>query len=211
MSLVDSSCKWFQSLKSRLPGCATPIILRPTRWAILLIALAIATPAQAEPAWRVCFTPGERCTDLIVSEIESARHSILVQAYSFTSTPILSALKAAHVRGVDVKVIVDKSSARQSKSGSRYSAATYLTNARIRVWVDSKVAIAHNKVMVVDGSVVITGSFNFTAAAQNHNAKNLLVISDPALATEYQTNWKSRQAVSQRYVEPLPPESEPTE
>jgi phosphatidylserine/phosphatidylglycerophosphate/cardiolipin synthase-like enzyme len=53
----------------------------------------------------------------------------LVQAYSFTSAPILSALKAAHARGVDVEVIVDKTSARVSKSGSRYSAATYLSNA----------------------------------------------------------------------------------
>ena len=55
----------------------------------------------------------------------------------------------------------------QSKSGSRYSAATYLGNAGIPVWVDTKVAIAHNKVMVIDGATVITGSFNFTAAAQN--------------------------------------------
>jgi phosphatidylserine/phosphatidylglycerophosphate/cardiolipin synthase-like enzyme len=85
--------------------------------------------------------------------------------------PILSALKAAHARGVDVEVIVDKTSARQSKSGSRYSATTYLTNAGIPVWVDAKVAIAHNKVMVVDGAVVITGSFNFTAAAQKSNPR----------------------------------------
>ena len=85
---------------------------------------------------------------------------------------------------MDVEVIVDKSSARQSPSGSRYSTATYLTNAGIPVWVDTKVAIAHNKVTVIDGQRVITGSFNFTAAAQNHNAENLLVLDDSALADE---------------------------
>ena len=116
---------------------------------ILLLATVPAVAEQAAP--QVCFTPGGKCTDLIVSEIASARQSILVQAYSFTSVPILAALKAAHARGVDVEVIVDKTSARQSKSGSRYSAATYLTNAGIPVWVDTKVAIAHNKVMVIDG------------------------------------------------------------
>ena len=119
--------------------------------------------------------------------------------------PILSALKAAHARGVDVEVIVDKTSARQSKSGSRYSAATYLTNAGIPVWVDTKVAIAHNKVMVIDGETVITGSFNFTAAAQNHNAENLLVLEDPALAAQYKANWERRRAVSMLYVGALPP------
>ena len=97
---------------------------------ILAILLLAATPAVAEQAPpQVCFTPGGKCTDLIVSEIAGARYSILVQAYSFTSVPILVALKVAHARGVDVEVIVDKSSARQSKSGSRYSAATYLANA----------------------------------------------------------------------------------
>jgi phosphatidylserine/phosphatidylglycerophosphate/cardiolipin synthase-like enzyme len=134
-----------------------------------------------------------------VGQIAAARHQILVQAYSFTSVPILSALRAAHARGVDVEVIVDKTSAGVSKSGSHYSAAIYLNNAGIPVWVDIKVAIAHNKVMIVDGAVVITGSFNFTAAAQNRNAENLLVISDPTIAAQYRDNWRRRQGVSMRF------------
>jgi phosphatidylserine/phosphatidylglycerophosphate/cardiolipin synthase-like enzyme len=147
----------------------------------------------------------------VVSEIGSAQHQILVQAYSFTSTPILAALRAAHLRGVEVEVILDKSSARASKSGSRYSAATYLADAGIPVWVDSKVAIAHNKVMFLDGDVVITGSFNFTMAAQNHNAENLLVVHDPALAAQYRANWESRRTVSEPYTAPLPPTEVPQE
>ena len=177
----------------------------PAIWllaALVLPGLAGAPARAAEPL--VCFTPGQDCTGLIVQQIQAARHSILVQAYSFTSVSILSALKAAHARGIDVEVIVDKSSARISKSGSRYSAATYLSNAGIPVWVDTKVAIAHNKVMVIDGARVITGSFNFTAAAQKSNAENLLVIDDGALAAEYKANWERRRAVSVRYIEPLP-------
>ena len=173
--------------------------------AVLVAGFLIISPQPmraAQPAWQVCFTPGGQCTRLIIEEIEGARHTILVQAYSFTSAPILSALKAAHARGVEVEVIVDKTSARPSPSGSRYSAATYLTNAGIPVWVDSKVAIAHNKVMVLDDATVITGSFNFTAAAQNHNAENLLVIIDPALADEYRENWQHRRAVATPYGAP---------
>jgi phosphatidylserine/phosphatidylglycerophosphate/cardiolipin synthase-like enzyme len=91
----------------------------------LTVAFAVSADVHAsEPALRVCFTPSQDCTGLIVNEIAQAHSEILVQAYSFTSVPILSALKAAHDRGVDVKVIVDKTSARVSKSGSRYSAAT---------------------------------------------------------------------------------------
>jgi phosphatidylserine/phosphatidylglycerophosphate/cardiolipin synthase-like enzyme len=125
------------------------------------------------------------------------------RTYSFTSVPILPALKRAHDRGVDVEVIVDKTSARPSKSGSRYSAATYLSNTGVPVWVDTKVAIAHNKVMVIDGAVVVTGSFNFTSSAQTRNSENLLVIADAKLAKLYQENWERRRAVSIAYAGPV--------
>lgn len=187
-----------------MPQEVAKVVRKSLIAALILGSLVVPAPSPqaAQPGWQVCFTPGGRCTDLIVSEIAGARHSVLVQAYSFTSVPILSALKAAHARGVTVEVIVDRSSARRSPSGSRYSAATYLANAGIPVWVDATVAIAHNKVMVVDGATVITGSFNFTASAQNRNAENLLVISDPALAAEYRENWQRRRAASTPYGTP---------
>jgi phospholipase D len=175
----------------------------------LAAALLFVPPAgRAEsPAWTVCFN----CTALVVGEIAGARHSIFVQSLLIYLSPILVALKTAHSRGVDVEVIVDRTSARVSKSGSRYSAATYLSNASIPVWVDTRVAIAHNKVMVLDGAVVITGSFNFTAAAQARNAENLLVIQDAVLATRYRTNWENRRAVSAPYAGPVEGAAEPEE
>src|ERR1051326_999256 len=170
--------------------------------AIALVGLLLGiSPVRADrPVWQVCFTPGEDCISLIVAEIAQAQRPIRVQAFSFASTPILQALKLAHGRGVDVRVIVDKTSAGKSRSGSKYTAATYLTNAGIPVLVDTKVSIAHSKVMVIDAAVVITGSFNFTAAAQNHNAENLLVIGDVNLAKLYMENWERRSAVSMPYL-----------
>jgi phosphatidylserine/phosphatidylglycerophosphate/cardiolipin synthase-like enzyme len=53
-----------------------------------------------------------------------------------------------------------------------------------------KNAIAHNKIMVIDGQTVITGSFNFTKAAEENNAENLLVIRSPELAATYAANWQ---------------------
>jgi len=51
--------------------------------------------------------------------------------------------------------------------------------------IDANHAIAHNKVMIIDGETVLTGSFNFTKAAQEKNAENLLIIRDAALAAQY--------------------------
>ncbi len=44
--------------------------------------------------------------------------------------------------------------------------------------------------MVIDGRIVITGSFNFTKAAEESNAENLLVIQDADLAAKYAKNWQ---------------------
>src|SRR5260370_23673575 len=172
------------------------------RLAALLFVMAVGPVVAEQPTWQACFTPGQDCTGLIVGEIDASQHTIRVQAYSFTSVPIWAALKAADVRGGDVEVIVDKTSARASKSGSNYSAATYLTNAGVPVWVDVRVSIAHNKVMVIDDATAITGSFNFTASAQSRNAENLLVIRDPQLAKLYAENLERRRAVSGPYAGP---------
>ncbi len=66
--------------------------------------------------------------------------------------------------------------------------------------IDGQHAIAHSKVIVIDNEVVITGSFNFTRAAEQQNSENLLLIHDPALAARYAENWQTHAAHSSRYV-----------
>jgi len=168
--------------------------MRLARITLAILFLAVAAPATAAPLITVCFTPGGDCTDLVVKSIAGASHQIRVQAYSFTSAPIAKALADAYRRGVDVQVILDK-----SQATAKYTGATYLQHAGVPVTIDSKVAIAHNKVIVIDGQTVITGSFNFTKAAQEKNAENLLVIRNPDLAAKYLANWQSRRAVSEPY------------
>jgi phosphatidylserine/phosphatidylglycerophosphate/cardiolipin synthase-like enzyme len=138
-----------------------------------MLVLSASVYANAEvssvkniPQIDICFSPCGNCTDTIIQELDSAQTEILVQAYSFTSAPIASALVRAHKRGVSVKVILDKS---QKKDG--YSSATFLHNAGIPTFIDSAHAIAHNKIMIIDSETVITGSFNFTKAAEKKTLK----------------------------------------
>jgi phosphatidylserine/phosphatidylglycerophosphate/cardiolipin synthase-like enzyme len=93
-----------------------------------------------------------------------------------------------------VSVILDAS----QKSG-KYSSADFLRNAGVPTAIDSRHAIAHNKVMVMDGAIVLTGSFNFTKNAEENNAENLLVIQDAALALRYSTNWTNHLSHSVPY------------
>ena len=116
--------------------------------------------------------------------LAEARQTILVQAYSFTSAPIAAALVDASRRGVRVEAVLDKS----NKTG-RYSEADFLVNSQIPSWIDDRHAIAHNKVMVIDNNTVLTGSFNFTKAAEENNAENLLILRSPELAARYTANF----------------------
>jgi len=140
-------------------------------------------------SYTLCFVPdGPNCETILVEAINNTQTSLLVQAYSFTSTPIAKAIKQAKARGVDVRVIVDK-----SQASDRYSIATFLRNSGISLAIDSRPAIAHNKVMIFDGEAVFTGSFNFTKSAQSRNAENGIIIrGDSAIAKAYFDNWLAR-------------------
>ena len=142
----------------------------------------------------VYFSPHGGCTEAISRELNKAKSTVLVQAYSFTSAPIAKALLNAHKRGIKVEVILDK-----SQKTHKYSSATFLYNQGIPVKIDAQHAIAHNKVMIIDGETVITGSFNFTKAAEENNAENLLVIRDKKLAERYIKNWQEHERHSEIY------------
>jgi phosphatidylserine/phosphatidylglycerophosphate/cardiolipin synthase-like enzyme len=142
----------------------------------------------------VYFSPKGGCTDAVVREIDTAKKMILVQAYSFTSAPIAKALVDAHKRGVDVRVILDR-----SQRSERYSSADFVAHAGIPTFIDAKHAIAHNKIMIIDGGTILTGSFNFTRAAEEKNAENLLVIHDRDLADKYHSNFDRHLEHSEAY------------
>lgn len=151
-------------------------------WLILLSSSSLVWAGQM----RVYFSPNGGCTDAIVEQIANARKEILIQAYSFTSRPISQALVQAKKRGVKITVILDR-----SNRGPQYSAATFLKNMEIPIFIDDRHAIAHNKIILIDGRVVITGSFNFTMAAEKDNAENLLVLEDlPELTQAYLENFR---------------------
>jgi phosphatidylserine/phosphatidylglycerophosphate/cardiolipin synthase-like enzyme len=168
--------------------------------AVLFLALAFPTLAQDNPAApitgdiEVYFSPKGGATEAMVKAIGEAKTEILVQAYSFTSAPIAKALADANKAGIHVRVILDK-----SQRTAKYSSATFMHNSGIDTWIDAKHAIAHNKIIIIDGQVVITGSFNFTKAAENGNAENLLVIRSKELAEKYVKNWEKHLGHSEEY------------
>jgi phosphatidylserine/phosphatidylglycerophosphate/cardiolipin synthase-like enzyme len=169
---------------------------------LLLCVCALLTLFVGRPAFaakiQACFSPPlpDGCDPLatVVQAIDGARKTVLVQMYALTSREIVTALVNAKRRGIEVRVIVDRSQREEDRSDAY--AVGRLAAGGIPVLVDTVPGLMHNKVMIVDDGTVATGSFNYTWSAEHKNAENLVLIHDPALAAEYTQNWNDRAAKS---------------
>lgn len=147
------------------------------------------------PCYEVFFPPKTKCLPKIIKLINGAKKTIYIQCYSFTSKPIAQALLAAKKRGVDVQIITDKSQIK-----SKGSVVIPLATRGVPIFVDHRVAIAHNKTMTIDARIVMTGSYNWTKAAEDRNAENLIIFYDhPGLIKDYGDNWLARRKASTKF------------
>jgi phosphatidylserine/phosphatidylglycerophosphate/cardiolipin synthase-like enzyme len=159
------------------------------RVVVLLLALLIAPAASASV--ETCFVPAQHCDMRIVAAIDAARSEIRVQAYGFSSRPILAALVRAHARGVDVQVLLDRSNEQGRRTG-----LTMMREADIPVWIDHVPGIAHVKAIIIDRRLVIGGSYNYTASAEHKNVEDVTFSHSPKLAEAFLRQWGDRRAVA---------------
>jgi phosphatidylserine/phosphatidylglycerophosphate/cardiolipin synthase-like enzyme len=138
----------------------------------------------AKESWQAYFSPKGNCKAALVEGIEEAKKIIYMMIYQLTHPDVIKALVDAKKRGVEVHVILDR-----SMEAERYEACPVLKEAKIDFRIDRKHHIHHNKVCIIDGKTLFTGSFNFTNNAEQNNAENLLRLEDESLCAEYRKVW----------------------
>jgi phosphatidylserine/phosphatidylglycerophosphate/cardiolipin synthase-like enzyme len=143
-------------------------------------------PTSPAPVPAVYFSPPGGCAQAVTEAVNNAKAEVCVQAYTFDSSAIANGLAEARRRGVKVMVVMDA-----GKCYDDRNRAGWLHERGVPVRVDSRHTIAHNKVMIIDGTTVITGSFNFTEVAEKSHAENLLVLREPTVAAKYHANWQA--------------------
>lgn len=148
-------------------------------WAVTVSSLCTVGAQETS----VCFSPGGNCAQRVVDAIDAARSAVQMEAYAFTNVPIVTALGRAAQRGVLVTLIVD------GRYKSSQSPAQRAKEAGVSVFLDRAHAIAHNKVLIIDGFTVLTGSFNYTASANSRNSENLVTIHDKAIAARFTNDF----------------------
>ena len=160
-----------------------------------LVLLLLGKPVHADMSVQACFSPSEKCSVHLLRAIERANKELLVAVYAFTNDDLASALVQAKKRGVLVRVIID----REYDVVTDRSQGKFLESQKIPLRRLSGVKIPngekdaglmHQKFAVIDRSVVFTGSYNWTRAADRLNDENLLMFRDAAaLADEYRREF----------------------
>lgn len=132
----------------------------------------------------VFFSPKGGCEAQIVDWINRANTSVHVLIYSFTLESIGNALIGDYQKSIDVKVVFEKSQV------SQYSEMFTLEAAGVPVRNDTNSALMHEKVAIIDGKIVIVGSYNWSGEAEDRNNENLLIIYGPSLAALFENDFQ---------------------
>jgi phosphatidylserine/phosphatidylglycerophosphate/cardiolipin synthase-like enzyme len=155
------------------------------------LALPVVDLSSTPATIATCFAPENDCAAFAIRAIERARHEILVGAYNLTTgSGIVEALVGAKGRGVDVRLVADRKAPCQRNSG-----IDPLIRAGIPIWIDHAARIAHVKTMVIDSSVTLMGSYNWTAGAAR-NSEDLNLVASPVVGAAYAAHRRERLAVS---------------
>lgn len=148
----------------------------------ILTAAAVNTAAADEIT--AYFSPNGGAAAAIAKRIDAAKTTVHVTAYAISEDALTRALIAASARGVQVRMIVDR-----HEQGGPGSTAGKIKKAGVLTRVDRAHALMHNKYAVIDDSIVITGSMNWTTSGDAKNAENTLIIENPDLAKIYQEDF----------------------
>ncbi|MBO3801876.1 MAG: phospholipase D family protein [Thermoproteota archaeon] len=141
--------------------------------------------SKISTSYEVYFSPNGGAADRIVYWIDRANKTIYVAIYSFTHDKIGDALVRARERGIDVKVIFEE------EQISKYSEYWKIKISEVQVANDTNPYYMHNKFAIIDGYIVLTGSFNWSTSADEKNNENLIIIFDKDLASKYtQEFWR---------------------
>ncbi len=129
----------------------------------------------------------------IIDYIDSAKTSIDIEMYLFTSKDALAALERAKFRGVTIRVILEKNVIANDNQDIFNAIASDGISVR---YASTNYALTHSKFIIVDGHRVLVGSHNLSNAALNKNREASVIITDLLTVAEFQSVFEKDWLIS---------------
>ena len=152
---------------------------------ILILGFFLFSCGSSSAEIRVFFSPKGGIVEEIVKQIDNAQDYIDIAMYSFTYEPMAEAMIRAKNRGVRIRILMDK-----GQSQGKYSKYKFFLDNGLAVIQDRHAGIMHNKIAIIDGTVLFTGSYNWSKSAEETNEENLLEFIDESTENE-ENSFKS--------------------
>jgi len=132
------------------------------------------------------FSPDDGVASQLLQLLQGAQESIYFLVYSFTSDPIAQVIRNQHEAGLTVAGVMDDELV-DSNQGSEYE---FFLGAELDVRRDGNQGLMHHKIIIIDRSIVVTGSYNLTASADERNDENILIIHNPDIAEYFLSEFE---------------------
>ena len=161
-------------------GVGTTKLLSLLILGCLTVVVGTCLAADLPAKTRVYFSPNGGCQDAVIATIDNAKETIDIAMYYLTAREIAQTLVKAQERKVKVRIVLD-----QSQETQKYSKSHYLIKEGVDARYHVGPGLMHNKFVVIDGKILITGSFNWTPTADQKNEENMLIINDKKTIEEY--------------------------
>ena len=158
----------FQEMWSGQFGPRAPSTVN-NQWAIL-----DGTPIQ------VLFSPEDHAVNNLIALVNDAKINIRFLAFSFTDYPLAKAMIDRSKTGVDVKGVYETFG-----SLSTGSELKTFSCAQVPVRQDGNASFMHDKIIIIDNSIVVTGSLNYSSSADDANEENVVILDNPEIAALY--------------------------
>lgn len=127
------------------------------------------------------FSPDDGVQAILLDILGEAQESIYFMAFSFTADPLGDVIRARAEEGVTVAGVMDDDQVK-SNQGTEFD---LFSQAGLDVYRDGNPGQMHHKIMIVDESIVIVGSYNFTNSAETRNDEDLLIIYNEQIAAQF--------------------------
>jgi len=147
----------------------------------------------------VLFSPDDFVVDRLRLLLEGAQQSIYFLAYSFGSNDLGNIIRERAAQGIVVGGVLESDQVNsEAANPNQVEELNLFRQAGLDIRLDGNTEVMNHKIMIIDGRIVVMGSYDFTNRAENENDENVLIIYDEKIAQKFMEEFERVQSRAQQ-------------